>query len=238
MQISIIYYTDCRVPEPIFSICQTLIKDLGLPIFSVSLNKPIDFGTNFVIKGERGYPTMVNQIAKALEEATTKYVFFCESDVLYHKSHFNFIPPTDELYYYNENGWRWDYPKDRFIRYDRLISLSQMCCNRKLALAHFKARQRRIAELPNSFLTKEPDQARKWGYEPGTKRMGNGGFSDEKFDTWHSKYPNIDIRHSKTFSPPKTTLEGFKHLPTGWEETKMPISGWNIKELFKGTLWS
>jgi hypothetical protein len=230
---SVIFYTDCRIEEPIKSAVEKHILLSGLPITSVSLNQPVPFGNNFVLKGTRSYPMMVNQIVKALEEATTRYVFFCEHDVLYHQSHFLFTPPTDDLYYYNINNWRWDYPKDRLIRYEKLLSLSQMCCNRELALEHFKARQKRISEIPEQFITREPDRARKWGYEPGTKRTGNGGFSDEKFDVWHSEYPNIDIRHPRTFSPPKTTLESFKHLPNGWEETTLEVSGWDLKGLFK-----
>jgi hypothetical protein len=232
MNKGIIFYTDSRIGEPIKSIAQKHIYDSGLSIVSASL-KPLDFGKNIVVQGERSYPTMVNQILTALENSVDKYVFFCENDVLYHSSHFNFIPPTDNIYYYNLNNWRWDYPKDRLFRYDRLISLSQMCCNRELALAHFKERQRRIAEHPERFLTREPSQARAWGYEPGNKHTHNGGFSNETSGIWHSEFPNIDIRHPGTFSPPKTQLSGFTHPPTGWEETTISnIVGWDLRKEF------
>jgi hypothetical protein len=234
MQVSkgIIFYTDSRIGEPIKSIVQKHVHDSGLPIVSVSL-KPMYFGQNFVVRGERGYPTMVNQIVVALESSTEKYVFFCEHDVLYHRTHFDFTPPTDSLYYYNTNDWRWDYPKDRLFKYDGLSSLSQMCCNRELALAHYKERQRRIAEHPERFLTREPAQARAWGYEPGTKHRHNGGFNNETSDRWHSFFPNIDIRHPGTFSPPKTEYSSYKYPPTGWEETTMDkIEGWNLRKEF------
>jgi hypothetical protein len=228
---SIIYYTDCRVEEPILSAVQKFITASGLPVVSTSLNKPIDFGKNFVVEGVRSYPTMVNQIVKALENSESDYVFFCEHDVLYHKCHFDFTPPTNDTYYYNMNDWRWDYPNDRLIRYDGLSSLSQLCCSTKLALDHYKRRQARIAEIPEQFPgAGESHRQRAWGYEPGTKRTGNGGFSDEKFDKWYSPFPNIDIRHNKTYSIRKTRLTDFHHQPTGWVETTMnKIDGWDLK---------
>ena len=81
--------------------------------------------------------------------------------------------------------------------------------------------------------THEPFWARKWGYEPGTKKIRRGGFSDDNFDTWKSKYPLIDIRHGRTFSQSKVTKTSFKHLPTNWKETKIDmIDGWDLKKIF------
>ena len=87
MSKGIVYYTDNRLEERIFSTCQKHILAADLPIVSVSL-QPINFGQNIVVKGEPGYPSMVNQIVTALEATTADYVFFCEHDILYHKSHF------------------------------------------------------------------------------------------------------------------------------------------------------
>jgi hypothetical protein len=228
----IIYYTDNKLKEPIYSLVQKILLETGLPITSSS-RKPIEFGDNEVINRPRSYPTMIRQIVSCLERSTADYVFFCEHDVLYHKSHFDFAPTMDDIFYYNTNDWRWDYPKDRIIRYDGLSSLSQMCVNRKFALEHYKKRLQRIEMMPERFASHEPALARAWGYEPGTKRVSNGGFSDDKSDRWHSEFPNVDIRHKGTFSPQKTTLESFKHLPTGWIETTLDqVSGWNLKELF------
>src|SRR3972149_11579423 len=105
----IIYYTDNRLIEPLFSVCQKYILASGLPIVSTSL-APINFGKNIVVAGKPGYVTMVDQIVTALEASTADYVFFCEHDVLYHKSHFDCLPPKDDVYYYNMNNWRWGYP--------------------------------------------------------------------------------------------------------------------------------
>src|SRR3972149_7604845 len=233
-----IYYTDNRLNPVIMEVCQKqLRKAFDGKIVSVSL-KPMDFGTNIYIEGLiPSYFTMLRQIVTALEVSSSDVVFFTEHDVLYHPSHFEFTLTFGDVYYYNTNDWRWDYPKDRLINYDGLTSLSMMCCNRQLALMQYKKRLNRVLKdgLYNKE-GKEPEWARKWGYEPGRKRTKRGGFSDEKSDTWKSKYPNIDIRHNRTFSRRKVTLEEFKHKPDtkSWRETSLDkIDGWqDIKKMF------
>ena len=84
---------------------------------------------------------------------------------------------------------------------------------------------------------REPRWARKFGYEPGTKLRRRGGVTNEEHVKWKSEYPNIDIRHKRTFSSPKTHLSDFKYPPTNWIEGKASeIPGWNLKELFN--LWN
>lgn len=230
----IIYYTDNRLGAPIIPICQQFIQNAGLPIVSCSL-RPIDFGKNVVLEGrERSYPTMVEQILAALKASETKYVFFCEHDVLYHPCHFDFTPERDDIYYYNVNNWRWEYPKDRLISYSGLTSLSMMCCNRELAIQHYEYRHKLIEEWGlDKIRSREPRWARKFGYEPGTKVRRHGGVTDEEHIKRRSVLPNIDIRHGRTFSHPKVTLESFRHLPSDWQESTLDeIPGWNLKELF------
>jgi hypothetical protein len=232
----IIYYTDNQLEEPIMSICQKYIVVSHLPIVSCSL-KPIDFGQNIVLEGRvRGYPTMVKQIITALENSVSDYVFFCEHDVLYHPSHFDFIPARDDIYYYNVNNWRWDFPKDRAIQYDELTSLSQLCANRKLALNHFKLRQQEIErrKLDKIFSSDKSQWSRLGTYEPGRLKKCEGGFTDEDYEKWRSKYPNIDIRHKWTFTRSKTTVDDFICPPAGWKEIKISkMPGWgNILKMF------
>jgi hypothetical protein len=198
--------------------------------------KPIDFGSNIILDGkEPSILTMITQILYGLKASSSKYVFFCEHDVLYTKSHFDFTPPRDDVYYYNENVWRWDYPLDRAITYDRLISLSGLCANRELLVENYEKRMKKIYDNGwEKDIKKEPDWARKMGYEPGTKKIKRGGLTDEDFDVWRSEYPIIDVRHGHTFSKRKVTLDSFKHPPKNWRETKMSlIEGWNMEELLK-----
>jgi hypothetical protein len=229
----IIYYTDNRLGEPIFSVVQKQILKAGLPVTSVTL-APTNFGENIVLDLSPGYLTMIKQITTALKASDCTYVFFCEHDVLYPTSHFDFTPPKDDIFYYNAHVWRWKYPDDLAITYDRLISLSALCVNRKFALKHYNERLKKIKEM-NLTLDKsrEPFWARRWGYEPGTKKIKRGGFSDDDFETWRSKYPIIDIRHGKTFTQSKVSLDSFIHKPINWQKTSLDkIQGWNLVQLF------
>ena len=93
----IIYYTDNRLGEPIYSTAQKHILSSGLPIVSISL-KPIDFGENIVLDLNPSFITMIKQIETGLEASKSDFVFFCEHDVLYPASHFEFTPPRDDIF--------------------------------------------------------------------------------------------------------------------------------------------
>ena len=228
----VIYYTDNGIGEPIFSTVQRLLKESGLPIVSTSL-KPIDFGMNIVLDRVRSYPTMVSQIIVALENLETENVFFAEHDVLYHKSHFDFTPLKPDVFYYNENVWRWRMWDDKAIRYDGMLPLSCLCCNREFALKHFRYREEKICQHLDQFRSREPRMSRIWGYEPGGKKRRNGGLTDDVRETWSSEFPNIDIRHNRTFSRLKCTKDDFRHQPTNWQEINSnDIQGWDLKTLF------
>jgi hypothetical protein len=237
--IGAIFYTDFHLDPTILNVCQEqLKKSFGGNIVSVSLKKSLDLGKNIVLQGaERSYPTMVKQILMGLEALTTDIVFFTEHDVLYPREHFDFVPLKDDIFYYNTNFWRWKYPSDLAITWNDMCSLSAMCCNRKLAIDHYQRRMKFIEEVGmDKFRSREPRQSRIWGYEPGSKRKRRGGFSDELHETWKSEIPLIDIRHSKTFSRPKVSLEEFKHPPdpNNWKEIQVSkIPGWeNILNMF------
>jgi len=238
--VEIIYYTNNRLDKHLFHLVQRQILKSGLPVVSTSL-KPINFGKNTVVKGQSGYLTMMKQIITALEASTADVVFFCEHDVLYHPSHFNFTPLKDDIFYYNNNLWRWWLGSDTLIRHARMYSLSCMCANRKFTLDHYKMRQRNIEKHGlDEFKSREPKLARRWGYEPGTKKKKRGGLTNDDFNIWESDFPNIDIRHKGTYSSPKIRLEDFKHKPTWWREINInKIPGWNLVSLFpQGTKFS
>ena len=219
---SIIYYTHNILEEPIFSLAQGSILKAGLPIVSCSL-EPMDFGKNIVINLKPGAITMFKQILTALEASTADIIFFCEHDVFYHPSHFDFTPSADDTFYYNVNVWRWDYPKDRAITYDFVVSTSGLCANRELLVKHYRKRLKTIRE--KGFTNdRDPRWARRMGYEP-----------KDKYEHWRSEYPNIDIRHKGTITKSKTHLRDFKHKPDikTWKEVKLDeIKGWKLKEIF------
>jgi hypothetical protein len=221
----IIYYTNNLLAENIMITVQGQILKSDLPVLSVSL-KSIDFGNNVVVDAEPGVITMFKQILTGLEVSKADTVFLAEHDVLYHPSHFSFAPIRDNIYYYNTNVWRWDYPKDRLITYDHLAQLSGLCASRKLLLNHYFLRLQKIEEKEFED-GRDPNWARKMGYEPG-KAKRRGGFLDEETAEWQSAYPNIDIRHKGTVTPPKVSLNSFRHQPTGWRETTLDkVEGWD-----------
>jgi hypothetical protein len=228
----IIFYTDNMIGEPIKSTVEKYILESGLPIVSCSL-KPLEFGKNIIVHSEPSFLTYMRQIKIALENSEADNVFFCEHDCLYPKSHFDFTPPRDDIYYYNENVWRWRFGADFAITYDRLISLSGLCVNRKLALDQYNRRIAKALTKPPETNIREPSWARSWGYEPGTKKPKNGGFDELAFDTWRSKDPIVDIRHPGTMSKEKVTLDHFKHPPVNWQQIPASeIPSWNLKGVF------
>ena len=61
------------------------------------------FGDNIHIPMQRGLEAYFTQIISALEKSKAEIVFMCEHDVLYHPSHFEFIPERKDKFYYNQN---------------------------------------------------------------------------------------------------------------------------------------
>ncbi len=232
----IIYYTDNRVlDKPIIPIVRRFIAEAGLPIVSVSIKKPIKFGKNIFLQDKkRGAYTWALQILTALKESKSRYIFFCEHDVLYHKSHFDFTPPRDDTYYYNVNVWRWRYNTNLCITHDDIKSVSGLCCNRELAINHYKRYLDKLdeREFPHDA-GNQPRWLRKLGFEPGTT-SGKMGMPFEPVGRWKSEYPNVDIRHKRCFTNRKTNLKSCKKKPVNWQEhTVDDIPGWNIRELLE-----
>lgn len=104
--LTVLYYTSSR-EDPIFEqkIIENLLGACGdLPIVSVS-QKPLNLGKNICV-GNVGlsYLNEWRQILIGAKEVQTPYIIFAESDFLYPKEYFNFIPPKKGLYRY-DNIW-------------------------------------------------------------------------------------------------------------------------------------
>lgn len=235
----IIYYTSHNVKPEIFEAVQKQILKSGLPIISSSL-KPINFGDNVVYHADgktmaekRGIMSYFNQILLALEVSNAKYVFFCEHDVLYHPTHFDFEPPEDDVFYYNTNVWKWDYIGKRVVTYDQCASVSGICVNRKHALEFYRKRMKII--LDNNWDKVKswgnPSWARHLGYEPGRAGKRNK-LEYTKTAEWRSEYPIIDIRHTRCMTIPRWKPELFKNRPKNWREDIIDnVPGWNIYDV-------
>jgi len=221
----VLYYTDNQLTLKIVRPVRESIKKSGLPITSVSLKPMNYFGKNIVVKGERSKLTMHKQILAGLKATTEDIVFFCEHDVLYHPSHFEFTPEKKDVFYYNENNWRVCL-KDGWAVYFEHDALSQMCCYRELAIKEYEERVRRI----------EAEGFKSGGYEPGTRSIKKGGFSDSISERWRSKEPNIDIRHSNNLTPTRRSVDEFRDKNTcrNWTEGECPKWAKEIVEIMRG----
>lgn len=182
MKKEILYYTDNRLDKNLMGVVQDNILKSGLPIISVSL-KPLEFGKNIHYQDKRSHSTLYRQILTGLKASNADVMFFCEHDVLYHPSHFEFVPEYKDVYYYNNNVVKYRLEDRKIVQYD-CKWLSQMCAYRSHLIRHYEKRLKMI------------DGGEKaWGFEPGT---GQSRLID-KYDaeSFESEFPNIDIRHGK-----------------------------------------
>ena len=228
----IIFYTDNGLKLSIAGRVQKQLnqisKDTGIPIVSSSQKPMPHFGVkNIVIKKEtkylslmgKSYLTMFRQILAALEASEAEIVFFTEHDVIYSPSHFDFVPPKKDVFYYNVNVWRIRYPDGFALWTDNCKQVSGICVYRETALIHYRER---VA------LAEKGPWERGNGNEPGTpnKLMYPTQFAQ---DTWMSEFPNLDIRHGGNLTISRWTKEKFRHQDgtLGWTETTVDkLKGW------------
>jgi hypothetical protein len=191
---SILYYTCNSHPIGIEILCRRQLTEAKLYIVAVSLNNPIPFGdTRAIVKGERSPETMHRQIVTGLELAPTDHVFLCESDVLYHPSHFDFTPPREDTFYFNTNVYK-KWTSDGLIVWtDDLQQLSGMCASRDLMLDFFT---KRLEQIDQEGFNRH--------YEPGP-RYGC------RVENWQSEFPNVDIRHTRTLTKSHRDASEFRN---------------------------
>lgn len=224
-----IYYTDNQLSEtiakPVRDKLLQMSKEKKINITSSSLKK-MDFGVKNVYfpSLKRGYQTMHKQILGALENSKDNIVFFCEHDVLYHPSHFDFYPKDKDTFYYNQNVWylRQD---GHAMHYD-VNQLSGLCVWRETAIIHFQEKFARI---------KKEGFSRNMGFEPFTH--GRVQWKKTfKMETWKSKRPNVDIRFGINSTGMRWKKDQYRNqqLLINWQETDSRIPGWgNTKDLVK-----
>lgn len=209
---NIIYYTcNTHLPE-IDDLCREYLSKINLPIISVSLNKPIDFGgKRIVVKGERSPLMMHKQIVAGLELSDAEYVFLAESDVIYHPSHFDFKPEKPDVYYFNVNVWKIRWSDGFCVKTDNSQQVSGMAANRKLLLDFYK---RRTAEIEKIGFDRH--------YEPRNAPRIN----------YESAFPNICIRHDGNLTKSKWSVDDFrdKKYAKGWKEG-YSVPGWDVQQL-------
>lgn len=216
-----LYYT-CNSHDPTLELAAR--KNLkratnGHEIGCVALQRT-DFGDwTIVLDREKSGGTMHYQILAGLERSNADYVFLCESDVFYHSSHFDFIPPDERVFWYNTNVWRIRYNDGHAVRTANLQQVSGICASRRLLLHHYRKRVQLIEKNGGIF------DVKRMAYEPGTR----GRFGDEKIANWSSPFPNLDITgHGNTLTTPHFSIDSFrnKKYAEGWQETDEALPGW------------
>jgi hypothetical protein len=211
MSKGIVYYTDNRPDPKILNACRKQIDKSGLETVCVSLGLTTWGDKRIVLIAERGYLTMFRQILTGLEQSSADVIFFCEHDVLYHPSHFEYTPEHSDVYYYNENVYKVKHPEGKAVFY-YCKQTSGLCAYRELLLEHYQKRVERVSV---------EGYTRAMGFEPGTH------YRKERVDNytsaaWMSASPNIDIRHKKNLTPSRWSVDQFrnKKFTEGWQEVK------------------
>jgi hypothetical protein len=205
----------------------------GKRIVSVS-QKPIDLGDNVCVGDIGRIAVCIDyQIVAGLEVIDTPYVAIAEHDCIYTREHYDFVPPDDKYFWYNDNNWLVQYENPKHPEYDGMYSYvkrrrcqSQLTCSRDLLL---QAESDKIAILTDPrWMGKYP---RGRIGEPGAinvrktkllvkaasvREMWNqirSYISDYNARDWSSKVPNLDIRHKNNFTGPRRGTNRTFDLP-------------------------
>lgn len=229
----VVYYTH-GVGDPVLleKVRQQIKKGIKEKhIVSVSL-LPLQFGKNIVIDRSPGYVTMAIQILEGLKASKADVIFFCEHDVLYHPTHFDFIPPRGDVVYYNTNVWRVRASDGHGLYVNQLQQLSGLCAYREMLLKHYQERVRLLTEHQEDidFNT----YVRAMGFEPGTHNRKER-VDNLTSDNYQSRVPNIDIRHETNLTPSRWRKDQFRNqkYTDGWTESDV-IPGWGlVKDLLR-----
>jgi len=219
MNKGIIYYTNNRVEERIAIVCRKVLLNAcnGIPIVSVS-HYPIDFGTNIVVDLPSCSKSVFKQILIGLENCNTDVIYLCEHDVLYHKSHFDFIPRIHR-FYYNQNRWSVDSISGDAL-YRKTKAMSCVVAHKEILVDYFT----NLLDL----ISKDGYKRTVMGFSPGTHNFN--GMKIVGTRTFESEHPNIDIRHSNNISSCSFDRKDFTDREargwilagevTGWGRTK------------------
>jgi hypothetical protein len=232
----VLYYTDNRLAEPLFTGCQKqILKGIKEKhIVSVSL-KPIKFGQNHVLELEPGYLTMARQILLGLEALKCDIVYFCEHDVLYHPSHFALLPDNTDKYFYNNNVWEVRVSDGHSLYHDNNRKLSQLIGYREFLIEHYRKRAELLELATNQMDESEYNRyVRQMGFEPGTHNREER-VDDYKYSDLRSEVANLDLRHDTNLTSNRWSKDQFRNdkYTQGWVESES-VPGWNIKKLQMG----
>ena len=222
---TIVYLTDSQLDPWLADRCRELLLEAanGIPIVSVS-QQPLDFGLNVCV-GDigRSGPSLETQIFEGLKRVETRWVAIAEHDCIYSKQYFEWTPPDDENFWYNDNAWLCQLHNPAHPHMDGMFSFmrgrraqSQLICNTENFL---KASGEKLGILTDpAWIGRYP---KRYIGEPGnanpSKAMRLSKFRNMRgvrkkiknyltvyhAKDWRSDIPNIDIRHGHNFTGPR-----------------------------------
>ena len=201
-----VYYTDDQL--------NPVIRDLVLA--SIHAGSELMDGVRiYPLDDEKpGVLTMHRQILRGLESlGGFDVIFLCEHDVIYHPSHFDFVPLRSDTFYYNVNVLHVRWPDGYAVAWDDCQQVSGLCASRELLLDYYR---QRIAQIEHEGFNRH--------YEPGLKQTVGG----QRVENWKSEMPNLDIRHGGNLTKSKWSPMDFRNAryAVGWREMdKAP--GWD-----------
>ena len=147
--------------------------------------------------------SMFKQILRALEETEADVVFHCEHDVLYHPSHFDFIPLREDTYYFNTNVWSVNADDGQALYYDGMKMTSGLVANRNILIEGYK---RKI-----SWVEKDGEfSRRRIGFEPGRRESSETRKDDYRWEIFQSEFPNVDIKHGDNITRKRFDLGEYR----------------------------
>ena len=260
---AMLYYTShtcpMRIARKVQRNLRKISEDKGIPLYSSSLKpmphmgikniiQPLEHSEYKMIDGaleevqvgrtKPGLKTMTQQILDGLKIIKEDIVFMCEHDVLYHPTHFDFIPEKEDVYYYNTNSWRLR-ESDGHCLYNGARSLSGMVAYRKTLIKHYEERLRRIISLEEEaeendgqvHSLKNPENLiplkegiHRLGFEPGTHNRKDK-IDDLGCADFRSEVPNVDVRHENNVTESRWSIDQFRSKPPAWIEAE-EIPGW------------
>ena len=218
-----------KIAKPVRENLQKIAKEKKMIITCSSLKK-MDMGGKHVRfpSMKKGWLTMTKQILGALEKSTDEVVFFCEHDIIYSKTHFSFVPPKKDVWYYNTNVWRVRVNDGHALKTDDCKQLSGLCVYRETAIVHYRERfemlEKAHAEMDETEFNR---YVRNLGHEPMTH--GRIPWKNQfTSDSWQSEQANIDLKHNANGTGSRWKKEQYRNKKwiEGWTEAESNIPGW------------
>ena len=223
METTILYLTHEGIDKSIRTICLDYLHKAAGEMQVVEMWQPSDWKMSGL--------SMYKQIQKGLEWVSTKWVAIAEHDCIYSSEHFEFIPPDDQYFWYNQNSWLLQYHNPNHPEMDGQFSYwpnrrvqSQLICDAE-KLREVTEVQIEVCSDPNWHTVR---RNRPVG-EPGTVgekalKLTEGskyvslhnrikdhlvGYHARDFTT---EIPNIDIRWGGNFTGPRRGRKKTLHL--------------------------